>query len=78
MVKLYLDPAYGSKGIGKQLLEMNIDSAKKMRYRQIYLESLPELKKAVSLYEKQVFRYIDYKMGDSGHFGCTILMLKDI
>jgi putative acetyltransferase len=78
VVKLYLEASYRKVGIGRQLLEMSIGSAREMRYKQLYLESLPELGQAISLYEKQGFRFIDHKMGDEGHFGCTIWMLKDL
>lgn len=78
LVKLYLLYSYRNKGIGRQLLKMSIESARFLGYKQLYLESLPELGKAISLYEKEGFRFIDYKMGDSGHFGCNIWMLKDL
>lgn len=78
VVKLYLLASYRKQGIGRQLLEMSIESAKKIGYKQLYLESLPELGKAISLYEKERFRFIDHKMGDEGHFGCTIWMLMDL
>jgi putative acetyltransferase len=78
VVKLYLEASYRKVGIGRQLLEMSIGSAREMGYKQLYLESLPELGQAISLYEKQGFRFIDHKMGDEGHFGCTIWMLKDL
>ncbi len=78
LVKFYLDATYRKKGIGRRLMEMSLESAKEMEYKQIYLESLPELGKAISLYKKQGFRFIDHKMGDEGHFGCTIWMLKDL
>jgi len=78
LVKFYLDATYRKKGIGRRLMEMSLGSAKEMGYKQIYLESLPELGKAISLYQKQGFRFIDHKMGDEGHFGCTIWMLKDL
>jgi putative acetyltransferase len=78
VVKLYLNASYRKLGIGRQLLEMSIVSAKKMGYKQLYLESLPELGKAISLYQKEGFRFLDHKMGDDGHFGCTIWMMKDL
>jgi putative acetyltransferase len=78
VVKLYLDALYRKRGIGRKLLEMSIDSARDMGYTQLYLESLPELGQAISLYEKKGFRFIDHKMGDEGHFGCTIWMLKEL
>ena len=78
LVKLYLDASYRKQGIGRQILEMSVESAKQMGYKQLYLESLPELGNAISLYQKQGFRFIDHKMGDDGHFGCIIWMLKDL
>jgi len=78
LVKLYLDPSYRNKGIGRQLMEKSMNSAKQLGYKQLYLESLPELGRAISLYEREGFRFIDHKMGDSGHFGCNIWMMKDL
>ncbi len=78
LVKFYLDASYRGKGIGKQLMDKSVESARNMGYMQLYLESLPELGRAISLYERAGFRFIDYKMGDSGHFGCNIWMLKSL
>jgi putative acetyltransferase len=33
---------------------------------------------AINLYEKAGFEFIKGPMGDSGHFGCNIWMLKDL
>ena len=78
LVKFYLKASYRGKGIGKQLMDISIESARKMGYKQLYLESLPELGRAISLYERAGFKFINSKMGDSGHFGCNIWMLKDL
>ena len=78
LVKLYLVSSQRGKGIGRELLEKSLESARQMGFRQIYLESLPELGKAIRLYEKAGFRIIDGPMGNSGHFGCNIWMLKDL
>jgi putative acetyltransferase len=78
LVKFYLSSSYRGKGIGWQLMEKTFDSAKRNGYTQLYLESLPELSKAISLYERAGFKFIDGPMGDSGHFGCNIWMLKDL
>jgi len=43
---------------------------------QVYLETMPELKIAVPMYEKLGFEYLDGPMGNSGHFGCAIQMIK--
>jgi putative acetyltransferase len=78
LVKFYLLSSQRGKGTGRKLLEMSLESARKLGYRQVYLESLPELSRAIGLYEKTDFRLIEGPMGSSGHFGCDIWMLKNL
>jgi putative acetyltransferase len=42
----------------------------------MYLETTAELNVAIPLYEKLGYRYTEQSMGESGHFGCEIRMLK--
>jgi putative acetyltransferase len=78
LVKLYLVSSQRGKGTGRKLLEKSLESARELGYKQVYLESLPELSKAIGLYEKAGFGKIDGPMGNSGHFGCNIWMLKNL
>jgi putative acetyltransferase len=78
LVKFYLLASWRGKGIGRMLMEKCIESTRQMGYRQLYLESLPELEKAVSMYLKSGFRHIPHALGNSGHFGCNIWMVKDL
>jgi putative acetyltransferase len=39
---------------------------------------MPELSKAVSIYEKQGFTKLGNPLGNSGHDGCDIWMLKTL
>lgn len=78
LVKFYLSAGSRGKGVGRSLMERSLDSAREMGYRQVYLESLPELNKAISLYQKAGFRFIPAALGNSGHFGCDIWMLRDL
>jgi len=78
LVKLCLLPQWRGKGIGRTLMEKCFGSARDMGYTHLYLESLPELQKAVSMYLKSGFSYISHAMGNSGHFGCDIWMVKDL
>ena len=78
LVKFYLSASQRGKGIGRQLMEKTFESAIRYGYKQLYLESLPELSRAISLYEKAGFKFIAGPMGDSGHFGCNIWMIKDL
>ncbi len=75
LVKMYLSQPARGLGLGRMMIERCITDAASLGYTQIYLESMPELKKAVSIYEKFGFRYLDAPMGNSGHCGCDIWML---
>ena len=78
LVKMYLLPEARGWGLGRLLIERSLAYAREAGYRQVYLETMPELRKAVSLYEKFGFRYLDAPMGNTGHFGCDIWMLKEL
>jgi putative acetyltransferase len=78
LVKMYLVPGIRGKGLGKSIIEKCLVFAKEAGYAHVYIETLPELRKAMSVYEKFGFRYLDGPMGDSGHFGCNVWMLKDL
>lgn len=76
LVKMYLKPEARGIGLGRMLIEKCLASAKEMGYSQVYLESMPELRKALSVYEKFGFEYLKGPMGNSGHTGCSLWMLK--
>lgn len=78
LVKFYLPKETRGKGIGKELMEHSITSAKEFGYTQLYLESLPHYSKAVNIYEKQGFVRLNQPLGDSGHGSCNIWMLKEL
>jgi putative acetyltransferase len=78
LVKFYLYPLVRGKGIGKELMEKSAASAVDLGYQQLYLESFPELSKAIGMYQKAGFEHIDHSLGNSGHFGCTIWMVKNL
>jgi putative acetyltransferase len=78
LVKLYLNAATRGKGIGKMLMDHCYEAAKNLGYTHLYLESFPQLAKAVSMYEKAGFKPLDGALGNSGHFACTIWMVKQL
>ena len=78
LVKMYLLPQGRGHGLGRLLIEKCIEAAKEMGYRRIYLETMPELKQALKVYEKFGFKYLNGPMGNSGHTGCAIWMLKEL
>ncbi len=78
LVKLYLHKDARGTGLGKQLLNTAMQWAKENDYTQVYLESMPELSKAVTIYENVGFQRINQPLGNSGHCGCDIWMVKTL
>jgi len=78
LVKFYLSPIARGKGIGKALFEKCIDKAKKLRYDFLYIESQPSFSKAVEMYKKYQFNFIDHSLGNSGHDNCDLWMVKKL
>ncbi|MBI1344529.1 MAG: GNAT family N-acetyltransferase [Terrimonas sp.] len=78
LVKMYLLPEGRGKGIGQLLIARCIETAKTFGFSKIYLETMPELKQALKVYEKFGFRYLNAPLGNSGHFGCDLWMIRDL
>lgn len=78
LVKFYLSASARGKGIGNKLMQESIKLAQQLGYKQLYLESFPELAKAVSMYERAGFRPLPHALGNSGHYACNIWMLKNL
>jgi putative acetyltransferase len=77
-VKLYLAPAARGTGLGKTLMLKAMNWAKENGYMQVYLETMPELSNAVTMYEKLGYKRLTKSLGNSGHCGCNIWMLKKL
>ena len=78
LVKMYLAKDARGIGLGKILLQKCIDEAKLQGYKKIYLESMPELKLAIPMYEKFGFTFLKGPRGNSGHTGCDVWMMKEL
>jgi len=78
LVKMYLMPEARGIGVGRSILEKCLESAREFGFRRIYLESMPELSLALKIYEKLGFTYLCAPMGNSGHYGCELHMIRDL
>ena len=78
LVKMYLLPEARGLGLGRTLIEKCIEAAAENGFKKIYLETMPELKQALTVYEKFGFKYLNAPMGNSGHTGCSLWMLKSL
>jgi len=78
LVKMYLLPSARGLGLGKKMIAACLENAKQLGYQQVYLETMPELKDALKTYEKFGFTYLNGPLGNTGHFGCALWMIKKI
>ena len=78
LVKMYVAKKFRGNGYGQTLLKKCIAEAKDQGYKKMYIESMPELTNALGMYEKNGFRYIEKPMGNSGHTGCELWMVKEL
>lgn len=78
LVKLYV--AKGARGhkLGKQLMTLVAEEAKKWGYTQLYLESMPELQHALNLYHDLGYERLEKPLGNSGHYACDIWMVTTL
>lgn len=78
LVKMYLLPESRGKGIGAAIINQSMEVAKQSGFKKMYLETMPELKRAITAYEKFGFEYLNGPMGNTGHHGCSVWMCKAI
>lgn len=78
LVKMYLSKDVRGIGLGKIMIEKCLNKAKEKGFTKVYLETMPELKQALKVYEKFGFKYLQTALGNSGHTGCDLWMLKEL
>jgi len=76
--KMYMSPKARGRKIGKKLVLQCLEFAKKEDYKQCYLETFPNMKAAITLYEKNGFYKIQQSLGNTSHYSCNVWMLKDL
>ncbi len=78
LVKMYLSNEARGLGIGKQLMQTCLEAAAKQGFSKVYLETMPELTIAIPMYKKFGFTNLSAALGNTGHHGCKIWMLKKL
>ncbi len=76
--KMYFLPEARGLGIGKKMITLCLQKAKKFGFKKCYLETFVCMKDAQELYKKTGFYYIDAPIGNTGHTSCPIWMMKDL
>lgn len=78
IVKFYVSKEVRGTGVGRTLYTMAEEHARSLGIAQLYIESTPAFRHAVSLYKKIGYQSLSAALGNSGHSGCDIWLLKRI
>lgn len=76
--KMYLQPDARHLGSGRKLLELCLNKAKELGYEKCYLETMSNMQRAQALYKEYGFRYLDERLGNTGHYACPVWMIKEL
>lgn len=76
--KMYFLQEARGRGIGARVINICLNRALEFGYKQCYLETMPYMKAAQKLYLKTGFDYLEGPMGDTGHYSCSVWMIKNL
>ena len=76
--KMYFLPDARGIGAGAAMMASCLDAARRIGFRQCYLETLTGMDAAMRLYERSGFHRIDGPMGATGHGGCNTFYLLEL
>lgn len=76
--KMYFLPVARGRGLGTNMIDTCLKSARSFGYEKCYLETMSYMEAAQKLYKKYGFAYIEGAMGDTGHYSCGVHMLLDL
>ncbi|MDT0644489.1 GNAT family N-acetyltransferase [Zunongwangia sp. F363] len=76
--KMYFLPEARGRGLGTQMMDTCLKFAKSEGFKKCYIETLPYMVDARKLYAKTGFKNLEKPLGDTGHYNCTVWMIKDL
>ena len=76
--KMYFLPEARGRGIGSEMMQICLNYAKSVGFTHCYLETLPYMENARKLYARTGFKSLGKALGDTGHYNCSMWMLKEL
>lgn len=76
--RMFLKKEARGLGIGMALMNQCLEFAKDAGFDQVYIETFPKMPGALKLYERSGFKYVDNRIGETGHFSCNVFMLRQL
>ena len=76
--KMYFLPEVRGKGVGAEMMKKCLEFAKAQGYEKCYIETMPYMEQAQKLYTRSGFERLDGPLGDTGHYNCSVWMIRDL
>lgn len=76
--KMYFLPEARGRGIGAEMMKTCLEFARSAGYKKCYLETMPYMEHARKLYARTGFEALDGPMGETGHYNCSVWMIKNL
>ncbi|MDT0687275.1 GNAT family N-acetyltransferase [Autumnicola psychrophila] len=76
--KMYFLPEARGKGLGTQMMDTCLIFAKNEGFQKCYIETLPYMEDARKLYRKTGFTNLEGPLGNTGHYNCTVWLIKEL
>ena len=76
--KMYFYPEVRGLGLGQQMMDLCLSSAKDLGYKYCYLETIEDMHQANRLYVKYGFEKLCEQQGGTGHTGCDTFYKKEL
>ena len=76
--KMYFLPEARGLGLGTEMMEKCLQSARDFGFEKCYLETMPNMYDAQKLYQKVGFECLCEPLGNTGHNSCPVWMIKEL
>lgn len=76
--KMYVLKEGRGFGGGRLLMEACLEGARAAGFTKMYLETVSSMTDAAAVYKKNGFEPLSWPMGDTGHGGCNVYMVRDL
>ena len=76
--KMYFSHEARGRGLGMRMMNQCLQFAKCAGYERCYLETMPYMDDARKLYRKAGFSTLDAALGNTGHYSCSVWMIRDV
>ncbi len=76
--KMYVLPEGRGLGLGRRLMDLCLEAARRRGFKRVYLETLDSMAQARHLYDKYGFAPLDRPLGNTGHGGCNRWAVREL